>query len=167
MKRLLCAAIFTIVSVPCFAEEITLPALKIPANRIGEDWSGPTSAVVIDDVDSPPEFPKEAAPIFEALLKQMKTAGVRAYADFTYRKNSDPKKYVTLQVSIFDTTEKCQQWIAPKPGWEERAEKVDGKDYTAFDTLKVKMRIAALGKVGISGHTNADSDDHLKSLIST
>jgi hypothetical protein len=137
--------------------------LAVPAGKIGPDWSGP-SGLVVDDINSPPLEAKDLADTFQ---KQMKPAGVRALADFTYHKKRDPMHMVTLRVFVFKTEDQCRQWMKTKyqfAGWEKKYKKLEDKDMVGFDSLEMRKRIVAVGSLWITAGTIAEDDEYLKIL---
>lgn len=166
MKKIPAFIAMLLVSVSLSAGETKLSQLRVPAASVGEGWSGPTG-LVIDDIETPPTEPPETKEVAAALQKQMRPLGVKALADFTYRKEKDPLHQVTIRVFLFETSDQCQNWMKTKyqfDGWEKKYKRADRKEYTGYDSLEMRKRIVAFNRVWITAGTVAETDDHVRIL---
>ena len=160
MRRLLLIATLVVVSSGCSSPLPRLAALQVPAQDIGDDWVGPRTDLAVDNVDSPPQVPEQSVRYVDGLCRHMKAIGAVACSDFTYSRKSNPKKRVSLILFIFKTEKQCERWFASALLRDKRT-KPRGTDYSAFDSSEMNLRVAYIGKVGMSGGPNYETDDHL------
>lgn len=147
------------------ADDLKVSKLRVAPEKIGADWAA-APGIVVDDLEAPPAE-KATAEIVTGLKKQVRPLGVRGLADFTYRHKTDRNRQVTARVFVFDTPEKCQEWIKTKyqfAGWEEKYKRVEDKDRMTFDSLEIPKRIVATDKILITCGTIGEKDDHLPVL---
>ena len=140
--------------------------LRPAPGDLGPDWTGP-SGLILDDLDHPPPADGVDASTLNMLREQMKPLGVCSLADFTFRRKDRPQEQVTVRVFVFASEEQCRDWIRKRyqnTGWEKHYRRVDGAWDTGLDSLEMRKRIVASGRVWITSGTVSGQVDHLKAL---
>jgi hypothetical protein len=175
MSCFACLTFLTLCSLVAGGGEDTKPAgtyagkvsdLSVPAEKIGDQWTGPTG-LVIDDFQKLGDLSDDEKAIAEELKKQVSAIGVIATGDFTYRKKFNPLHQVTLRVFVFDSEQSCRDWWKKKyeyPGWETHYTKVDTVAYSALDSKEAPKRAVSFGNVWVTCGALQMTDDHLKIL---
>jgi hypothetical protein len=140
-------------------------ALRIPADALGPDWTGPTGLAV----DSLKEFgrqPPDIRPILEDLWKQLSPLGIVAAGDFTYHHRSNVRAELAVRVFLFDSEYSCREWWAKKfhsEGWERQYRIVSDVPYEAVDNIRSNKRSLMFGNVLITSGSIQDSqNEHLR-----
>ena len=141
-------------------------ALRIPADALGPDWTGPTG-LAVDKLNEFGRQPADIRPILEDLWKQLSPLGIVAAGDFTYHNRSNARAEVAVRVFLFDSEYSCREWWAKKfhgAGWERQYRIVTDAPYDAVDNIASNKRSLRFGNVLItSGSIQDDSGDgHLR-----
>lgn len=150
---------------PTVAYAGRISALRIPADAIGPDWTGPTG-LAVDNLREFRHQPDDIRPILEDLWKQLSPLGIVAAGDFTYHNRSNTQAEVAVRVFLFDSEHSCREWWAKKfhaAGWDRQYRIVEDVPYEAVDSLRSSKRSLMFGNVLItSGSIEPSGDEHLR-----
>lgn len=150
---------------PAVAYAGRVSALKIPAESLGPEWTGPTG-LAVDNLKEFGRQPPDIRPILEDLWKQLSPLGIVAAGDFTYHNRTNARAELAVRVFIFDSEYSCREWWAKKfhgAGWDRQYRIVPDVPYEAVDTVDGNKRSLMFGNVLItSGSIQDAQNDHLR-----
>jgi hypothetical protein len=172
VARLLAFLIVVVSGAQLAAQDAPLPSaflgkvsgLKVTAERLGSEWTGPTG-LVIDDFNDLSGLSRDEKSAAESLKPQVTPIRVTQTADFTYRKKDNPLHQITVRVFVFDSAKSCLDWWKQKyefAGADKFYSAVAGVPYRAVDSKELPKRAASIGNIWITSGAAGTGDEHVK-----
>ncbi len=144
----------------------SLSSIRLDPDLFGKGWKA-ADGLVLDSWDDIEGLREPLQATAAALRDSYEPLGIVALGSYACARTKPPLDSIDVRVFVFESSERCAEWIAKKygyEGWEEHYTRTESDGIVRLDSTQTQKRIIASGRYWItSGHIGS-GDEHRTAL---